>query len=374
MGDRPPTTSGPPLTTTTSSTTGGTGTGTDTADGGTVDGGTDDVADDGPTNTGGDDTPTGDDEGGSDGPTDTGDGDDEGDGGDGTRFDLGVTPDGPSDPPPDDGCTKVDFLFVIDHSGSMRDEQVNLVSAFPGFITSIQDTLKEANDYHIGVVATEDYENNGDNCTQMGSLVTATTGAEQSSNMVCSPYAGGARFMTQEEADLNGKFACAAQIGIDGDGDEKPFDAARAALSAPMNGGGGCNEGFLRDDALLVLVIITDEEDDLEPAGPLSGVGSAGNPPDWYADIIARKADIESNMVVLSIIGHNEPAGTNVVESTCAEFDGINGAEDAPRIVQFTQMFTHWFIGDVCAAGYDEIFMRAISVIEDACNDFDPPG
>jgi hypothetical protein len=204
-------------------------------------------------------------------------------------------------------------------------------------------------------------------------LITATGGG-QSSNATCSPYEGGARFMTQDEPDLNAKFGCAAQVGIQGDGDEKPFDATRAALSPAMNGAGGCNEGFLREDALLVLVIITDEEDDLETGGFNPGMGSAGNPPDWYTDIVATKFDIETNMVVLSIIGHAEPAGTNVVESTCADFDGINGAEDALRTVEFTKMFTHWFIGDVCANNYDEIFMRAISVIEDACNDFDPPG
>ena len=31
----------------------------------------------------------------------------------------------------DAGCKKVDLLFVIDNSGSMADEQINLVSSFP---------------------------------------------------------------------------------------------------------------------------------------------------------------------------------------------------------------------------------------------------
>ena len=36
------------------------------------------------------------------------------------------------------GCAKVDFLFVIDNSVSMKDEQDALIASFPGFIDSIK--------------------------------------------------------------------------------------------------------------------------------------------------------------------------------------------------------------------------------------------
>ena len=52
------------------------------------------------------------------------------------------------------GCEKVDFLFVIDDSGSMIDEQEQLVASFPGFIDTIQNTLT-AQDYRIMVVDTK---------------------------------------------------------------------------------------------------------------------------------------------------------------------------------------------------------------------------
>src|SRR5690242_15742838 len=41
--------------------------------------------------------------------------------GDAINFDLGVLPDSP---PLEEGCGMVDFLFVIDNSGSMSDEQI----------------------------------------------------------------------------------------------------------------------------------------------------------------------------------------------------------------------------------------------------------
>jgi hypothetical protein len=49
------------------------------------------------------------------------------------------------------GCSKIDFLFVVDNSGSMSEEQQALANSFPGFIESIQTTVK-AEDYHIMVI------------------------------------------------------------------------------------------------------------------------------------------------------------------------------------------------------------------------------
>jgi hypothetical protein len=99
-----------------------------------------------------------------------GDGDGDGDPGDGD----GDPGDGDGDPGPKldvigndegvptaddgangDGCQKVDFLFVIDNSGSMLEEQDNLAGSFPSFINSISTTLDAAQDYHIMVIDTD---------------------------------------------------------------------------------------------------------------------------------------------------------------------------------------------------------------------------
>jgi hypothetical protein len=313
----------------------------------------------GPNESGGHDT---------DGPSSTGttsdaqtDDDDDGP----TKFDLG-NHDVPL--PEAEGCDKVDLLFIIDNSGSMADEQVNIAASVPGFVEGIQNTLAEADSYNVGVITTDAYSGNAGGYTAIGSLVTQTSGTD-SSNAVCTPFADGFRFMTQND-DLDVKFACAARPGTSGDGDERPMDAVRAALSPALNAGGACNAGFLRDDALLVLVFITDEEDDHETI-PFFGItlGSAGHPPDWFADIVARKAGIEENIVVLSLVGHPKP---NACPAN--QWDGFDGAEIATRIIEFTNMFTHGFIGDVCAPSYTAFFDEAISVIDTACSGFTPPG
>jgi hypothetical protein len=271
----------------------------------------------------------------------------------------------------EDGCKKVDLLFVIDNSGSMKDEQINLVTSFPSFIDEIQVQLADTAGYHIGVISTDDYEENLGCPEQEGAMIIAT-GGEGSSNKVCGPFAEGHSYMTEKD-DLDVAFSCAAQIGTDGSGDERGMQTMRAALSPPMNGPGGCNEGFLRDDALLVVVFITDEEDDheLEGCNQNAEPGSAGEPAEWYAHLVAAKKGAAQNIVVLSLIG---PPGPD--PAVCPTLDkcegGVIGAEVATRIHEFTNMFTHGFIGRVCEPSYASFFEEAVAVIKSACEDFDP--
>ncbi len=258
------------------------------------------------------------------------------------------------------GCEKVDLLFVIDDSISMAGEQAHLIASFPEFISGIQTRLGNADGYHVGVVTTNAYEFNAAGCQQIGALVTQTGGASAAGE-VCGPFATG-RYLTDVDA-LASNFACIAQVGIDGPTDERPMQAMEVALGLAHQGPAGCNEGFLREDALLVIVVITDEEDDhFELYGQLEG--SPGDPPDWYQAVVEAKGT-ETNAAVVSIIG-GQPG------NVCPEPSGVDGAEDAPRLRTFTELFTHGFVGDVCAASYGPIFNQAIDVVDAACEDFAP--
>jgi hypothetical protein len=275
----------------------------------------------------------------------------------------------------DDSCKKVDLLFVIDNSGSMADEQADLAVSVPGFIGAVQNELAETEGYNIGVITTDLYIFDV-SCSPLsiGRLITET-GGEFSTMQECGPYSSGLRFMTEND-NLDNKFNCAARVGISGDGDEKPMEAMLTALTPPLTDVGGCNEGFLRDDALLVVVLITDEEDDHETEEtacdqtPLPG--SAGDPGTWFDALTAVKGGDESKIVVLALVGPDAAAGT-----MCPELDkcngGIQGAEVATRILEFTRMFTYGFVGPVCE-DYAPIFEESIAVIKTACEEFDPQG
>ena len=285
------------------------------------------------------------------------------------KFDIPEAPDGGL-PMPDTGCTKVDLLFVIDNSGSMADEQINLVNSFPEFVSAMQAQLVDTESYHVGVVTSDSNQYNGGGCQTYGALVTKTGGVD-SSNATCTPYASGKNFMSEAD-DLGARFACAGQVGTGGDGNEQPMMTMVAAVQPGINAPGACNDGFVRDDALLVVVVITDEEDDHEVQACLQQPqsGSPGEPPDWFNGLVAAKGGVETNIVVLALVGPIQPP--------CPVLDkcngGIDGAEVAARVVQFAQMFTYGSVGQICAPSYKQFFTDAISVIDTACENFTPPG
>ncbi|WP_146657744.1 hypothetical protein [Enhygromyxa salina] len=256
--------------------------------------------------------------------------------------------DTPSDKP-DTPCTVVDLLFVIDNSNSMSAEQANLIASFDGFIAGIQANLDEANDYHIGVVTTDAYALNDPPCQELGALVTSSAGGS------CGPWTAG-RFISLAD-ELAPAFTCAANIGGNGDTDEHQLEAALRAIGPELGAPGGCNEGFIRDDALLVLIVITDEDD-----GAMFDQGSPGGPSDWFAQLVARKG-IESNIVMLALGGLPPP-------NACNNAVPFEGAQITYRISQLVNKFSYGQMGDVCADDYSAFFSNALEVIHDACNNF----
>ncbi len=277
----------------------------------------------------------------------------------GPKFDQAV-PDGA--PPVSEGCSKVDFLFVVDDSGSMGDEQIALNNSFPGFIDAIQATLGEVESYHVGVVTSDAYVENELGCQEIGALVT------QTQNGQCGPFAEGKRFMTEAD-DLSTTFACAGQPGTGGSGDNTSMQAMYTAVGPAFADVGACNEGFIRDDALLVIVVITDEEDDYDNPPGFGYFGSEGDPADWYDAVVTAKGGVEENVAVLSLVQHEEPNACPAQNNT----DPLLTWFLAVRIMEFTQMFTHGTIGDICVNNYASFFDDAVSIVGDACENFTPP-
>jgi hypothetical protein len=300
------------------------------------------------------------------------------------------------------GCEKVDFLFVIDNSGSMEDEQMNLINSFPGFIDTITQTL-QAKDYHIMAVSTDNGMNTGLSSTCINGVCNCTpapvccenacggfaqscngfdcdnlpvsqcnfeygTGKEYDADGNHCMLADMRRYMLDTQPNVDQTFQCIANVGTYGSGDEKPMLAATEACGDKQNGPGGCDEGFLRDDAILVLTFITDEEDDNSG----DNGGSPGEPADWYDAIVAAKNGDPKAVVVLGLLGDS-----NLPNGVCAPGQdpnqGGNGAEDGIRLQAFVDMFPNGVIGSVCAADYTPFFVEAVSVIDFACDTFEPP-
>jgi hypothetical protein len=281
-------------------------------------------------------------------------------------------------PIPDGGCRAVDFLFVIDNSVSMEGEQTALVGAFPGFMAAIQSTLAADSDYHIMVVDTDEWgrcntanpwsgispghatcndyiqQTVFEECDRtLGAGVVHPAG-EYASNTLCT-LQGGRRYIQPGEPDLGAAFGCIAQVGVAGHSAERPMDAMIAALAPAINGAGGCNEGFLRNDALLVVTFMSDDpnyEDALTPA-------------EWYDAVVAAKLGDPNAIVMLGLTPHWDGCQANN--------DGPRGEHWAELIAMFGERGLH---GNVCstAEDYVDFFQAAVSTIDQACNEYVPPG
>ena len=262
-------------------------------------------------------------------------------------FDVGSR----GDLPIDTTCHAVDFLFVIDNSDSMAGVQSNLVANFGGFIDGIQATLETVGSYHVGIATTDAYVYNEIGCNAIGELVT-WTGGDASSNEMCD-FAEGNRFMTEAD-ELATAFACAAQVGTAGSWSERPIEAMLQAISPDLSAEGECNEGFLRDDALLVAVVISDEpEGEGDPEGPPPD-SSGGTPAMWHQAVVDAKLGHPENAVVMTLTGDNSPFPDNIADF--AALFGDNG-----------------FAGPIWG-DYGPLFAEATDIVAEACENFVPPG
>ncbi len=272
--------------------------------------------------------------------------------GGGTKFDVGTALDLPgeeSDGTEEGGCEKIDFLFVIDNSGSMQDEQEALAASFPGFISEIQTTVM-AEDFHIMVTDTDASRGLPMSCDdELGAGRTLDV-----RDNVCG-ITSGRRYMLDTQPDLSTVFSCLALAGTGGDNNERPMEALVNAVTI-HNPPGECNGGFVRDDAILVVTFITDEPDNGK---------SVGDPVSWKAAVVGAKNGNEDAVTMLGLIGDPDIPG-----SPCA----LSGeGASAPRLRTFAESFNFGSWGSVCSADYTPFFSAAVAVVKGACDGFQPP-
>jgi hypothetical protein len=158
----------------------------------------------------------------------------------------------------------IDILFVVDNSGSMREEQESLAANFNRFINVLENIEGGLPNVHLGVVSTDlgagpygimGCTGQGDNGILQNSPSSACSGPDDAFIKDIALESGDRdRNYTGTLADT---FSCIAQLGTNGCGFEQPLEAMRRAL----NGSNPQNNAFLRDDAFLAVIFITDEDD-----------------------------------------------------------------------------------------------------------------
>lgn len=200
--------------------------------------------------------------------------------------DVGDTPEEQLEP----GVPPVDLLVLVDNSGSMAQEQAALTLRLGELLEElVHPTDRDGDgaldhppvtDIHLGVV-TSDLGAGGYAITTCEDE--PVVGDDGCLHNEAAPAVGGCDIeyptwltwrvldeATYSVEQLAGDFTCIGTIQdtwpMVGCGWEQPLEALRRALTT-QQAAGGCNEGFLRPDSLLVLIVLTDEDDaSVDPA------------------------------------------------------------------------------------------------------------
>ena len=256
--------------------------------------------------------------------------------------------------------TKLDFLFVVDNSNSMCEEQARLADDFKLFSAFLFDELQGSADYRIAVTSTDlggsgvspqggyepgellympaiepqscqaeeyiEYIPDTADCEPPGTA-SAIISSTQLNALTEAELPPGEDRSAQLKAELERQFRCRATLGTSGGSMEKGLEAMRQALSCRgpnaelfstccVNGGteeayynpactpSSDNEPeFLRPDATLIVIIISDEDDCSTPsdapldtgrlicrAGGMSD-GDGDGVPDLYSEFCSDPQD-----------------------------------------------------------------------------------
>jgi len=165
--------------------------------------------------------------------------------------------------------SKIDILFMIDNSQSMAPLQASTIAAFPIFANTLKTLPGGLPDLHLGIISSDTGPGKFDlpsyHCPLGGDR--GQFQSQPRGSCLASPLPAGQTFLTSSNnqqtnnyaGDIADAFTCIAALGDQGCGFEGQLKSVRLALD-PVNVPGG-NAGFLRPDAALAVVLLTNEDD-----------------------------------------------------------------------------------------------------------------
>ncbi|MBN2495515.1 MAG: hypothetical protein JXR96_13045 [Deltaproteobacteria bacterium] len=315
------------------------------------------------------------------------------------------------------GGGAVDVLFVIDNSGSMVGEQIQLGESFSKLVELLQ---PGGVDYRIAVVTTGLRSEGCPDCEGqivMGCMnATGETGRFQDRlGKVIDPDADPPVFEFQDAPECRiigpDNLSCfydpveergVALVGVNGCGYERGLAAMRLALEDPQQ-----RADFLRPWSRLAVVVISDDGDcgevgDVSESIPMTGAGvcyysSKGigpdgssfhpddpdrrpyvlTPVDSYAEFLSSLKPVSGLVTFSAVVGLEDPDDPDSTEIRYAGVDPSAGileacqtpdctglgcsANPGPRYVQLARM-THGAVETICQTDFSDTLARVVDV------------
>lgn len=224
----------------------------------------------------------------------------------------------------------VDILWVIDNSVSMQNEQEAVAAGAQDFLKQ----LEVGNmDFHLGVITTDVDSINTNSGVLMGNPNYVSSDCASTGNTSCYATA----------------FQKAVLQGTSGSDQERGLEAVLTALGPPLVD--TRNSGFLRDEAALAIVMVSDEND----CSDFGAMGSDGSGEDCYthAELLTPVEDIVSRIKSLK------------ADSSKISFSGIIGPKlDDPDYCEQSYPGTRYYnaaallngvTANICETDYSSI-------------------
>lgn len=253
----------------------------------------------------------------------------------------GANAGGPGDLAGSAACQRVDLVIAVDASTSMAEElQAMRTTVFPAFAERLKAVGAGLDDFRVATL---------DGCPQPASY------HSRGSNSECN-FESSSPWIESSSSHMTDEFSCVGDLYLadqecsGNNDDEQPASAVAAALEEPMLS--GPNSGFRRNDALLIVIAITDEDE--QPTG------AERSPEEVYNRLVETVDDDPRRMVFVGAGGSR----------SC---QGVYGeAEPANRLQSITELFGRHNRGvfwDLCEGRLEDGLEEAFKVIESACTE-----
>lgn len=260
-----------------------------------------------------------------------------------------ATAEEPDVPQPPGGCEHIDILFVVDGSLSMAEEQEALRGisgppVFSDFTDALAVELDTLEDIHIGVISAEP----GDTRLHTHLNQPAVEPGPETDCGLAQPW------VVAPSDDLEAQFACVAATAAASTLESTSRNAAEA-LTSPDNA------GFLRDDSVVFVVMLTDEDT----------LGLGATRVQEHELLLSAVGGDRSRLVMLAIAG--DPGVFEAPKTTC---DGTYGlAAPGRRLDSIVRTFgDRGITSDICAGDLAASFDDALDDLVQACVSFVPEG
>jgi hypothetical protein len=273
----------------------------------------------------------------------------------------------PEPPKQPEECTKMDIVFVVDDSGSMAEEQNNLAVNFPKFVQKISSFKTKSGsklDWRLAVTTTARNLTYNIQVPGFGTMPMTEKG-DDGAFRTGSGCGGTQPWIEMSDSNPEGTFQCRAKAGTSGSSIEMPLEALKLSLVDRV--ADGKNAGFLRPDALLAFVVLTDEDDcsrsdnNFTIANDKCDTMQGTNPVSHYKTVLDNVAQGEGRWASAIIAGQTQ------CKSSFGE------AIEAKRLKEFTALpgvkstFSSICDGDLSAA-----LDKALDLFDGACKTLPP--